>query len=96
MSQTCATLAVLPPDAITACEAAEGDSVTSNRHAGATHDGASLSTLPAPRATLRDLLLAIDSAALAGDLHRVRRLVSEALDREVEARDSLANPARVP
>jgi hypothetical protein len=37
--------------------------------------------LPAQRATLADLLGAIDRAIVDGDPHRARRLVAEALDR---------------
>jgi hypothetical protein len=44
--------------------------------------------LPAPQATVADLLAAVDQAVLAGDLHRARRLLADASARAAEGNSS--------
>lgn len=56
----------------------------SKRHAPqltATHGNSPATALPAVRATLADMIMAIDDAAIRGDLHAVRRFAREALSR---------------
>lgn len=62
----------------------KGRTKRQNGQITANHGDASVAPMPAGGATIRDMLLAIDEAVLAGDAHRARRLIAEVVRRADE------------